>query len=153
MVKYKNLKSAAHNWAHSFLSLFNFYANTFCIQELLECARISKAQVLEIDVLTGKVTPEDLPNSVLKEFLSHIPQRFDEILESQQCSREMLRSVILTIKFDWVSDIPDLEEVSPGHYFADFIKKPEPIYYDALITLTDIRGKQYTSKIPEWWKY
>jgi hypothetical protein len=153
MAKYKRLKCAAHNWAHSFLSLFNFYANTFCIQELLDCARKSKTPIIEIDVLTGKIMPEDLPNPILQEFLSYIPEQFHRILEDRECSKEMIQSAILSIKFDLESDIPDLEKVSPGQYFADFVKRPELVYYNATITLTDIRGKQYSSKIPESWKY
>jgi hypothetical protein len=61
-VKYKNLKSFAHNFVHSFVSFTNYFDDGYVIDDLREAARKPHEGPISINWI-----PETLPN---KELLS-----------------------------------------------------------------------------------
>jgi hypothetical protein len=77
MKKYKNLKSFAHNFVHSFLSFTNFVDNGYVIDDLLEAARkfpVSIAWLPELKVSPSRDLLSDRVHHSIAHFQSWLPQ-------------------------------------------------------------------------------
>jgi hypothetical protein len=49
MAKYKNIKSAIHNWAHSFLSIENYDEKGYFLKELYEAVKSENAEEITLN--------------------------------------------------------------------------------------------------------
>lgn len=153
MSKYRVLKSVAHNWSHSFLSLMHRSDDGYFIQALLDAARTAQVHVVHIYPLTGEIEPPALRSPQIVTALQRAPEWFLDILISQGCTPSMVRSVYLTVTFDLSKPLPLLKEVAPGHWFAPHIRQPECARYRAEIHLIDDHGHEHCASIREWWRY
>jgi len=69
-MKYKVLKSAAHNFGHSFVSLMNYRAGDYVMSHLARRALEVQAPELRIDLLTGTAEPASLLIPPVRESLA-----------------------------------------------------------------------------------
>ncbi len=152
MSKYRVLKSVAHNWAHSFLSLMHVSDNSFFIQALLDAVRSTQVHVVHIYPLMGEIEPPALRSPNIVTALQRAPQWFLDILISQNCTPSMVRSVELTVTFDLSKPFPLLKEVAPGTWFAPHIRQPECARYQAEVRLVDDHGREHRASVREWWQ-
>jgi hypothetical protein len=56
-MKYKNIKSMLHNFAHSFVSLMNYYDDTYIIDILPKIIKKSENKEVKIYFPSGKIDP------------------------------------------------------------------------------------------------
>jgi hypothetical protein len=70
-MKYKILKSAAHNFSHSFVSYTNYVDDGYVIDDLLQLARNAGAERIRIQWLPDSAIPTSLPPRVQKSIASN----------------------------------------------------------------------------------
>ncbi|MEP6819663.1 MAG: hypothetical protein ABJA18_09025 [bacterium] len=66
MMKYRDLKSIAHNFSHSFVSLMNYVDDGYVIDDLLQVARDANGERVSIQWIPDAPPPSFLPPRVLK---------------------------------------------------------------------------------------
>ena len=66
VMKYKILKSAAHNFSHSFVSFTNYVDDGYVIDDLLQLVREANGQRIRIQWIPDSSTHHDFPPRVQK---------------------------------------------------------------------------------------
>ena len=148
MAKYKNIQSAIHNWAHSFLSIENYDENGYFVKELYETAKTENAEDITLDVLSEKISPDDVLTDRVTSFLKRCRESFNNQLQSQNVEPQMISSAILKIRYDFSAPLTN----AVGFSFRDPWKAPEAAIYTTEIIAVDDRGVKHHAVLPEWWR-
>ncbi|HEY3249875.1 MAG TPA: hypothetical protein VGK25_02045, partial [Ignavibacteria bacterium] len=99
-MKYKNLKSVAHNLGHAFLSLMNYSGSNHVIEHLFQKAKESGVNSIQIDFLNEIIEPPEFRIPDVINSLRNYRAYFPRDLESQKCSLEHIKEVKIKIIFD-----------------------------------------------------
>jgi len=94
-MKYKNIKSAIHNFGHSFASYENYVDDDFVLYELRNIHR--KGYDISINWLTGDFEPSQLCSERIKKSIGYWINSLDEHLQKQNVSLGSLQS----LDFKW----------------------------------------------------
>ena len=148
MAKYKNIKSAIHNWANSFLSIDNYDNKGYFVKELYEAAKNNNTEEIIINILSEDISPNNVKTERIKSFLKGSCGSFNKLLESQNVEPEMLTEVILKLNYNFSAPLAELV----GFSFRDPWKAPEAATYTSEIIAKDNRGKKYHAMLQEWWR-
>ncbi len=152
MGKHSVLKSVAHNWADHLLSDWIFVDDAIMIQHLLEAARTCGTPTLVLDPLAKTLEPEQCRTSSVMKGIEHAAASFEDILQRQGCSLDMVRQIELRITFDLEQPCPSYADVNPTVYYAPWIRMPEAPIYSAEVRLTDDRGRVHHAYVREFWR-
>jgi hypothetical protein len=147
MAKYKNIGSAIHNWAHSFMSIENYDEHGYFVAELYNAAKMANTENVEINCLTGEISPCSVTNKRVSSFLAQTPNRLFTLLASQNVKDSMIVSLKLTVQYDFSASFAELE----GIYFTYPEKAPPAAKYKTKIVAIDNRNKEYSAEVKEWW--
>jgi hypothetical protein len=148
MAKYKNIKSAIHNWAHSFLSIENYDEKGYFLKELYEAAKSVNAEEITLNVLSEQITPNNVNTDRVKSFLKRCRESFINQLQGQNVKPEMISEATLTLNYDFSSPLANLV----GFSFRDPWKAPEAATYTTEIIVVDDRGVKHHATLQEWWR-
>jgi len=148
MAKYKNIKSAIHNWAHSFLSIENYDEKGYFVNEIYQAAKSENAEHITLDVLSGNISPECVETDRIGSFLKRCYESFVEQLRCQNVETQMITSAVLEINYDFSAPLTKLV----GYSFRDPWKAPETATYTTEIIAVDDRGVEYRATLQEWWR-
>jgi hypothetical protein len=148
MAKYKNIKSAIHNWAYSFLSIENYDEKGYFLKELYESAKSENAEEITLNVLSEQITPNNVNTDRVKSFLKRCRESFINQLQGQNVKPEMISEATLTLNYDFSAPLVNLVEFS----FRDPWKAPEAATYTAEIIAVDDRGVKHHATLQEWWR-
>ena len=86
-MKYKIIKSAAHNFGHSFVSPMNWSGDDYTMSHLAREVVERGMPVLEIDLLSGSSTPQPLLVPPVSAAVAGYLQWFPELLVSNASTR------------------------------------------------------------------
>ena len=141
MARRNNLKSVAHNFGHSFLSLMNWSNGHYIEDFLLSVLLANNHQTFHLDIKNNVVTPEFLTHyePIAKSIHHYCTHFFPQNLTTHGFSlEETIVEATMTIEYD----------------FATTIKTEKLICtdYKAVITLVDERAKEYTKTIESYTK-
>lgn len=144
-VKYKNIKSVAHNLGHSFLSDMNAAMirgqYVFIPQRLFAAAAAAHVSHIVIDFVTGQIAPDTVRSPELHAAVSYYAESLQRLLESQNVSPNAVVGARMTIDIDYSrtreARYPPAESI------------PE---FACTVTLTDDRGKVHTGAPTNWWR-
>lgn len=141
-MKYKNLKSAAHNFADSFASSLNYDSDDYVMSHLCRSVIAFGRKELNVDLLSGVATPPELLTPPVIQSLALRTQRFPEQLRSQRIDPERVQRATMRFVFE---DARVGEDIGfPNH-------KEMP--FDAFVTLLDDRGVEHTAHFRRWWSF
>jgi hypothetical protein len=126
--------------------------DSYFIQHLQDAAHATKQARVVIDPLESTVTPDGFLTPAIRKAMTSEPAGFRTMLTRQGCVADMVRSVELTVDCDLESPAPRMDEITRRPVFSDVLRKPEWARYSAEVRLVDARGREYTSRIPEWWR-
>lgn len=143
-MKYKNIKSVAHNLGHSFLSDTNATgerSSWTIVPELLfaEAARRQEPEV-RIDFLTGEISPAALAIPEVKRSVEHYGRWLPALLESQSIEATSVVAAALTIRFDYSRT--RRTQYHPVREIQEF---------SCLVELRDDRGVVHRAEPDHWW--
>jgi len=148
MAKYKNIKSAIHNWADSFLSIENYDEKGYFVKELYAAAKSENVEKITLNVLSEKITPNNINTDRVKSFLKRCRESFINQLQSQNVQPEMITEATLTLQYDFSAPLANLV----GFSFRDPWKAPAAAIYTTEITALDNRGVEHHATLQEWWR-
>jgi hypothetical protein len=143
MPKYKNIKSAAHNFGYSFLSDMNYVGSgsAFCYvpEALYTAAKEARARLVRIDFLKQDVEPSSVAIPAVRQSVVNYARWLPKLLESQSISPEMVREARLSPSFDF--DHPRQSRYEPTR---------ELPAVTCTVTFTDDRGVVHEA-LPDKW--
>jgi len=144
-VKYKNIKSVAHNLGHSFLSDMNAATirgeYVFISQRLFAAAAASRVEHIAVDFVTGQVAPDSIRSPELLTAVIQYAESLPRLLESQNVSPNAIVGARLTIDIDY-------EHAREARY-APAETIPE---FRCRVELTDDRGIVHVGTPTNWWR-
>lgn len=140
MPKYKVLKSVAHNFGHSFISLENFSINDYILGHIVKTARICGESNLELDILLKKWLPSKLVTPIVAERLLSYCVRFQELVTSAGSSIELVKTAKMNLFID-------LEKERIVERYPIYTEN----YFECKVEIIDIRGKIYLAEFKDWW--
>ena len=70
-MKYKALKSAAHNFSHSFVSYMNYVDGAYIVEDLLQLARKAEGERISIQWIPDTASEQRFPRRVQKSIASY----------------------------------------------------------------------------------
>jgi hypothetical protein len=143
-VKYKNIKSAAHNLGHSFLSDTNASLldgkYTIVPKLLFEEAARGRTPKVAIDFLSGEIEPPELDQPWLRTAVEHYVRNLPDQLRSQNIDATAIRSVSFSLTFDFNRSRRTLyEPIQETQEFA------------CTVEVRDDRGKVHLAEPDHWW--
>lgn len=98
-MKYKALKSAAHNFGHSFASGLNWRGNDYVMSHLARAVVTSGEVELSVDLLSGRAQPAPLVTAPVQESVAHYVRWFPDLLRSHRIEPEAVRVATMRIRF------------------------------------------------------
>lgn len=99
-MKYKQIKSAAHNYAHSFVSSMNWLGDDYVVGHLARAAVASGEPELRVDLLTGDAEPSALLTEPVKSSLEWYVPWLDGLLRSHGADIDAVREARMCVRFD-----------------------------------------------------
>lgn len=137
-MKYKVIKSVAHDFGHSFVSLTNNIADDYVMDRLASAALASGQPELRVDLLTGEAEPAalvvPLVRASLDTFVAWLPGKLGE----HGVRRESMREASMTIRFDLARLAVDAQAR---------IQVP----FECVVEITDELGIIYVGTVRDTW--
>lgn len=143
-MKYKNIRSVAHNIGHSFLSDLNTVGrgtSYLIVPELLfRAAEQERVPEVRLNLLTGEVQPATLALPPIQEAVGHYVRRLPELLTRQNVKPSVATAALLTISFDYSRRRQAL--------YRPEVTIPE---FACVVAITDDRGQTHLGRPANWW--
>jgi hypothetical protein len=156
-MKYKNLKSVAHNLGHSFLSEMNHVAssgpvpasarfgsetNLAVVPELIYKLAQQSGQVeVRVDFIRKEVAPPVFATPEVLRSVANYATMLHGLLSSQKLSPEAIVSARMTLNFDLGN-----AQASEG---GDAVEIPS---VECLVEIEDDRGELHRAQPTKWWR-
>jgi hypothetical protein len=144
-VKYKNIKSVAHNLGHSFLSDMNAASvrgeYVFVPQRMFAAAAAAHAEHIAIDFVTGQIAPDAIRSPELHAAVQQYAEILPRLLESQNVSPTAILGARLTIDLDYSRTRE--ARYAPAETIPEFT---------CIVELTDDRGVVHVGTPTNWWR-
>lgn len=140
MAKYKVLKSVAHSFGHSFVSLMNYREDDYVMGHLLTQARSTRQPSLIVDILRGTAAPASLLTRPIAASVSSYCAWFPDLVARHRTELQYVRSAGMEVTFDLLVE-------RPVRGMSHLIESP----FLCCVTIEDDRGKQWTAEIRDWW--
>lgn len=140
MARHKTLKSVAHNFGDSFVSLMNYIHNDYFLGHLLKQARKTNLDQLAIDILKNSAEPKELLTNPIKKSISYWTKWFPELVARSESSMDFIKSATIIIKFDLTKSrpFPQIPKMTENPYLCE-------------VTIIDDKGKEYKKSQTGWW--
>jgi hypothetical protein len=143
-MKYRNIKSVAHNIGHSFLSDMNAVGSggryTIVPELLFRAAEREAVPFVRVDLLAGTVEPPSLALPEVREAVGYYVRRLPELLATQNVTPSAVTGARLTIEFDH-------SQRRVARYHPE-VSIPE---FTCVVELTDDRSAIHHGRPDNWW--
>jgi hypothetical protein len=139
-MKYKRIRSAAHNYAHSFTSPMNYGPGNYVMTYLAHAAATSGEPELRVDLLSGAAEPAPLVTDAVRRSIAGYVKWFPQLLESMNVSVDAVRRATLRVRFD-------LERRSESVQYPGAIRIP----FEGSVEVEDDRGTVHVGTVREEW--
>jgi len=139
-MKYKVLKSAAHNFGRSFASSPNWRGDDYVMSHLARAVVTSGEVELSVDLLSGKAQPTPLLEEPVQTSVTAYVRWFPDLLRSQRVTPEAVRAASMRVRFQPERRV-DLHGEMGGW----------TIPFECVVSLTDDRGKVHEGRVIDDW--
>jgi hypothetical protein len=139
-MKYKRIGSAAHNYAHSFVSLLNYGPDNYVMTYLAHAAATSGEPELRVDLLSGAAEPAALLTAPVLRSIDGYVRWFPRHLESMNVSIGAIRRATLRVRFD-------LEGRRLSTHYPASVLCP----FESSVEVEDDRGKVHLGTVRDEW--
>ena len=146
----KVLRAVAHNIGHSFTSLGAYCLDdSWAIQHLVLACRAAGEPSVEIDLVSGLLTPAEVRTRSVLRAVEMLREHFVDMLIRSDSSPDFVASATLSLRFHLDQTIPGS---APGHWFAPHVIVPEQVPFDCQVTIVDDCGVEHCARVKEWWR-
>jgi len=139
-MKYKVIKSVAHNFGHSFISLMNWRGEDYVMAHLARAAVRSGVDTLRVDLLSGAAEPDALLSRPVRASVEAYVRGLPRDLESQGVTPAAVVGGEMCVRFD-------LAQRAEDRTWARHFRVP----VECVVRLTDDRGKTSEGRVTESW--
>jgi len=98
MARYKVLKSVAHSWVHSFVSVMNYQRDDYVMAHLLRRAEATNCLELRIDVLRGMAGPMELMTRPMIDSIRGYCNDFGRLVTASGAALDMVTEATVTVR-------------------------------------------------------
>ena len=142
-MKYKVLGSAAHNFAHSFVSRMNYHVSDYVVGHALRAALRSGDPELRVDLLTGAAEPGSLLPPGVAIPLGWYVARFPHHVRSHGAGMHGVREARMRLRFDEERLRRLRQADAPARLMVPF---------ECSVEIVDDRGKVHVGVVRESWQ-
>jgi hypothetical protein len=142
-MKYKVLGSAAHNFAHSLVSLMNYYGSDYVVGHALRAALRSGEPELRVDLLTGAAERGALLPPGVAIPLGWYVERFPRHVASHGAGMHGVREGRMRLRFD--------EERLRRLRHTDVPARLK-VPFECSVEIVDDRGKVHVGVVRDSWQ-
>lgn len=139
-MKYKVIKSAAHNFGHSFVSAMNYRADDYVMSHLVRSALATGAAELRVDLHAGTAEPAELLPAPVRDSVDGYVGWLPALLASHRVASEAIVAGRMAVRLD-------LGRASDDVGFRDHVEVP----FECVVALTDDRGRVHEGRTRGWW--
>jgi hypothetical protein len=139
-MKYKVLKSAAHNFGRSFASTLNWRGNDYVMSHLARAVVTSGEVELSVDLLSGQAQPTALLDGPVQASVTDYVRWFPDLLRSQRVVPEAVRAATMRMRFQ-----PERRVELHGGMGGWTIP------FECVVSLTDDHGKVHQGRVVGDW--
>jgi hypothetical protein len=141
-MKYKVLKSVAHNTAHSFVSLMNWRDGDYFMNHLTRAALDAGADELRADLLTGDSEPDALLPAPVRASVGGYAKWFPDLLRSHRVEPGAVTAASLRLRLALRAAAPAADARLPRRL---------AVPYECVVALTDDRGTVHVGRVAGEW--
>ena len=139
-MRYKTLKSVAHNLGHSFISTMNYDFGDYILGHIQSKMRETNISRIEIDLITDTAYPKELLTPVINNALRKYSNWLPELLTDSNSDITFIQKADIAIEFDLSTS-----RICP--FANDYIENP----FICTSRIVDDRGKEYSYVFKDWW--
>jgi hypothetical protein len=139
MARYKVLKSIAHNFAHSFVSLMNCWDDDYVMCHLLRAVKPRKHIVLRLDVLKMAWSPTHIVTEPLARSMMSYCQDFGRFVTNGGAALDMVSRAKLRL------------DVRMGQAIGFYARDSLNARVEASVIIRDDRGQLHSGAVTEYW--
>jgi hypothetical protein len=143
-VKYKILKSAAHNFADSFASTLNYVADDYVLSYLARRASATGKTELVIDLISGRTAPFDLAAPPVAEASSRRVNWFTKHLARERIDVTAIKHAAMRVQIE----VSRCSEPTPYYSY-----RTAELPVEVSVSITDDRGVEHVSRVRRWWQF
>jgi hypothetical protein len=143
-VKYKAIKSAAHNFGDSFASGLNYAAGDYVMSHLARRALTSGRTEMIVDLLTGEAAPIELVAPPVEQCLTARLRWFPQLLASQRIDPAVVRAARMRIAFD-------TRRCTAAAPSSDYAVREMP--FDCWVEVVDDHDRTHVAHFRRWWPF
>src|SRR4029434_9190742 len=139
-MKYKAIRSAAHNFGASFVSTLNYVDDDHTMSRLARLAASTGDAEFSVDLLTGGAGPPSLATSAAqKAGRAHVAD-FPRMLAAQRVEITRLVEAKMVIRFPL-----------KGTVAGQGGKPPWTVPFECVVTVLDDRGMRHEGRVKDMW--
>ena len=139
-MKYKAIRSAAHNFGHSFVSDANWVREGMVMDHLARAAAAAGADEFSVDLLSGAAGPLQLLTPVVARAVEHAVRSFPTHLAGHRVDVESIRAARMNIRF-----------TLRGTVAGSGADPPWTVPFECVIVVEDDRGKVHEARVVDAW--
>lgn len=139
-MKYKVLRSAAHNVGHSFASGLNWHDNDYVMSHLARAVVASGEVELSVDLLSGQARPAPLLEGPVEASVADYVRRLPDLLRAQRVAPDAVVAATMRVRFQ-----PERRVELHGEMGGWTIP------FECVVSLTDDHGKLHQGRIVDAW--
>lgn len=140
-MKYKNIKSVAHNFGHSFTSALNWAGDDYVMSHLGRAAIASGLNQIEADVRAGTAGPAELLPPPVRESLAHQARKLDALLASQSTDPVLVPRARMRVRLHVARRSSHPSQPRTWEF-----------PFECVVELTDDRGVVHRGVHRDWWR-
>ena len=137
-MRYHTIRSVAHNFGQSFVSLTNYLDDDYVIGHLARAAAASRQAELRVDLLTGDAGPAALLTPAVKSSLDWYVAWLPGLLRTEGVPVHSLREAEMRVRFD----LSRLASPALARVMVPF---------ECVVELTDDRGVVHAGTVRDAW--
>ena len=107
-MKYKNYKSAIHNFTHSFMSIDYMKSGRLAVNVLIDLHKIGKENKATFDFIKKEIKPKEAESKESKQLLNDYLNWLPEHFKNHDCDLNKLEKLEITIWTDFNKTITPL---------------------------------------------
>jgi hypothetical protein len=140
MAKYRVLRSAAHNYGASFISVMNMISDDYAICEFVRTAKRIGLDELRVNLLTGAAEPPTLVSQAFARSIAGYVDGFGAHIQRSGSALDMISSAELTVTLAWSRAV--------GRPDADGVLRAR---LHCAVSIVDDRGVRHDGETSEAW--
>ena len=139
-MKYKAIRSAAHNFGASFVSTLNYVDDDHTMSRLARLAVSTGDTEFSVDLLTGVAGPQSLATSAVQKAVRAYVVAFPGMLAAQRVEVTRLVEARMVIRFPL-----------KGTVAGQGGKPPWTVAFECVVTVLDDRGVRHDGRVKDMW--